>query len=131
MAVPLTTLYIGELLIDLPGPPHTGDYFSALATSVIYALLLASVGVADVSDKTAVEKGGKLEIPADPTGEYALSTDPDNDDAYRTEFEAASRAIAGGAAPTFGRADAVDQAAAIEAVRRAAATGTRIDLLAT
>jgi mono/diheme cytochrome c family protein len=30
--------------------------------------LLASVGVTDVSGKTAVEKGGKLEIPADPTG---------------------------------------------------------------
>jgi xylose dehydrogenase (NAD/NADP) len=60
--------------------------------------------------------------------QYGLSADPDNNDAYRIEFEAASRAIAGGATPTFGRADAIDQAAAIEAVRRAAATGTRIDL---
>jgi D-xylose 1-dehydrogenase (NADP+, D-xylono-1,5-lactone-forming) len=41
---------------------------------------------------------------------------------------AASRAIAAGATPTFGRADAVDQAAAIETVRRAAATGTRVNL---
>jgi hypothetical protein len=31
-------------------------------------------------------------------------------------------------APTFGRADAVDQAAALEAVRQAAATGTTITL---
>ncbi|WP_248964984.1 ABC transporter permease [Sphaerisporangium perillae] len=46
VAVPLTTLYVGELLIDLPGPPHTHDYFAALATSVVYAVLLASVGVA-------------------------------------------------------------------------------------
>ncbi|MET8156322.1 ABC transporter permease [Sphaerisporangium sp. NPDC005289] len=46
VAVPLTTLYIGELLIDLPGPPHTHDYFAALGTSVVYAVLLASVGVA-------------------------------------------------------------------------------------
>jgi mono/diheme cytochrome c family protein len=30
--------------------------------------LLASVGTVDVSKKTAVEKSGKLEIPADPTG---------------------------------------------------------------
>ncbi|MEA2451110.1 MAG: hypothetical protein QOG63_3042 [Thermoleophilaceae bacterium] len=30
--------------------------------------LLASVGTADVSNKTAVEKAGKLVIPADPTG---------------------------------------------------------------
>ncbi|MFC4535133.1 ABC transporter permease [Sphaerisporangium dianthi] len=46
VAVPLTTLYIGELLIDLPGPPDTDGYFAALATSVVYAVLLASVGVA-------------------------------------------------------------------------------------
>ncbi|WP_214414886.1 ABC transporter permease [Sphaerisporangium fuscum] len=46
IAVPLTTLYVGELVVDPPGPPHTGDYLAALATSVIYAVLLASVGVA-------------------------------------------------------------------------------------
>jgi hypothetical protein len=33
-----------------------------------------------------------------------------------------------GATPTFGRSEAVDQAAMIEAVRRAFATGTRADL---
>lgn len=46
IAVPLTVLYAGELLVDLPGPPHTHDYLAALATSVVYAVLLASVGVA-------------------------------------------------------------------------------------
>jgi predicted dehydrogenase len=55
-------------------------------------------------------------------------TDPDNDDAYRIELENASRVIASGAAPVFGRADAVDQAAAIEAVRTAAAAGTTVTL---
>ena len=54
--------------------------------------------------------------------------DPDNDDAYRIEFENASRVITGDAAPVFGRPDAVDQAAAIEAVRTAAATGTTVTL---
>jgi xylose dehydrogenase (NAD/NADP) len=74
-----------------------------------------------------LERGGTTErLPADPAGEYGLSADPDNNDAYRIEFAAASRAIAAGAKPAFGRADAVDQAAAIEAVRRAAATGTRV-----
>jgi predicted dehydrogenase len=64
-----------------------------------------------------LERGGTTErLPADPA------------DAYRIEFEVASRVIADGVVPTFGRADAIDQAAAIEAVRRAAATGTRIDL---
>jgi hypothetical protein len=38
------------------------------------------------------------------------------------------RVIAGTAAPTYGRADAVDQAAAVEAVRTAAATGTTVTL---
>jgi plastocyanin len=34
--------------------------------------LLATVGVVDVSKKTAVEKGGKLTIPANPTGALAF-----------------------------------------------------------
>jgi len=69
-------------------------------------------------------------LPADPTGQYGLGdhSAPDNDDAYRIEFETASHAIAAGATPAFGRADAVDQTAAIEAVRRAAATGARVVL---
>jgi hypothetical protein len=41
-------------------------------------------------------------LPADPTGTYGLS-DPDNDDAYRIEFEHTSRAISTGVAPVFGR----------------------------
>jgi ABC-2 type transport system permease protein len=46
VAVPLTTLYAGELLVDMPGPPKTHDYLAAMGTSVIYAVLLASLGVA-------------------------------------------------------------------------------------
>ena len=67
---------------------------------------------------------------ADPTGEYHLGdhSDPDNDDAYRIEFDTASRAVVTGTPPTFGRADAIDQAATIEAVRTAAATGTTVTL---
>jgi predicted dehydrogenase len=49
-------------------------------------------------------------------------------DAYRIEFETASRVMATGAAPVFGRADAVQQAAVVEAVRTAAATGTTVIL---
>ena len=78
-----------------------------------------------------LERNGASErLPADPVGAYRLGdpTDPDNDDAYRIEFETASRTITTGAAPVFGRADAVDQAAAIEAVRTAAATGTTVTL---
>ena len=78
-----------------------------------------------------LERGGMTErLPADPGGEYGLSTDPDNDDAYRIEFETASRLIEGGATAVFGRADAVDQAAAIEAVRAAAVAGDTITLAA-
>ena len=77
-----------------------------------------------------LERGGVTErLPADPSGEHGLTPDrPDNDDAYRLEFLAASRAIKAGTSPRFGRADAVDQAAALEAVRRAAATGTWVEL---
>jgi predicted dehydrogenase len=78
-----------------------------------------------------LERDGVTErLPADPDGRYGLGddSDPDNDDAYRIEFENASRVIAGDLAPAFGRADAVDQAAAVEAVRTAAATGTTITL---
>ena len=39
-----------------------------------------------------------------------------------------SRTIGGGELPRFGRADAVDQAAAVEAVRSAGATGTTVTL---
>ncbi|MFC6086955.1 ABC transporter permease [Sphaerisporangium aureirubrum] len=46
IALPLTLLFAGELLVDLPGPPHTGDYFAAMGTAVIYAVLLAAIGVA-------------------------------------------------------------------------------------
>jgi xylose dehydrogenase (NAD/NADP) len=73
---------------------------------------------------------GPERLAADPTGEYQLGDhrDPDNDDAYRIEFDTASRAIATRAPPTFGRADAVNQAATIEAVRTAAATGITVTL---
>jgi xylose dehydrogenase (NAD/NADP) len=73
---------------------------------------------------------GPERLAADPTGEYQLGDhrDPDNDDAYRIEFDTASRAIATGTPPTFGRADAINQAATIEAVRTAAATGTTVTL---
>ena len=69
-------------------------------------------------------------LPADPDGRHGLGSpsNADNDDAYRIEFEHASRAIATGTAPPFGRADAVEQAATIEAVRTAAATGTTVVL---
>jgi hypothetical protein len=42
----------------------------------------------------------------DPSGQYRLGdpTDPDNGDAYRIEFENATRVIASGAAPAVGRA---------------------------
>jgi D-xylose 1-dehydrogenase (NADP+, D-xylono-1,5-lactone-forming) len=78
-----------------------------------------------------LDRGGRPErLAADPTGEYHLGdpSDPDNDDAYRVEFDTASRAIATGAPPILGRADAIDQAATVEAVRIAAATGTRFTL---
>ncbi|OUD04653.1 oxidoreductase [Streptomyces swartbergensis] len=74
-------------------------------------------------------EGSTRRLPADPDGVYGLTSahDPDNTDAYRIEFEAASHAIAHGTPPAFGRADAVDQAAVLDAVRQAAALGRPVE----
>ncbi|WP_433293728.1 Gfo/Idh/MocA family protein [Actinoplanes sp. CA-030573] len=73
---------------------------------------------------------GIVEVERDGTVERlsAAPPDPDENDAYRIEIEAASHAIATGAEPPFGRADAIEQAEVVEAVRLAAATGRRIEL---
>ena len=49
-------------------------------------------------------------------------------DSYRLELENLSDAIRGEAEPLLGRADAVAQARAIEALYRSAATGAPVDL---
>ncbi|WP_433499629.1 ABC transporter permease [Sphaerimonospora sp. CA-214678] len=46
VAVPLTLLFAGELLVDPPGPPLTGEYAAAMGGAVILALLLALIGIA-------------------------------------------------------------------------------------
>lgn len=45
VAVPLTLIYVGELLIDMAGEPRTGEYLGAVAMSLVLAVLLASVGL--------------------------------------------------------------------------------------
>lgn len=77
-----------------------------------------------------VERDGHTErIAVDPTGAYGL-TEPgkDNVDAYRIELATATNLIVSGDPPAFGRADAVAQAATIEAVRQAARSGQPVDL---
>ncbi|MGS2643416.1 ABC transporter permease [Streptosporangium sp. LJ11] len=49
LAAPLTVLYIGEVVIDLPGDTHTAEYLTSMAGAVCYALLLACLGVAIAS----------------------------------------------------------------------------------
>ncbi|GII53085.1 hypothetical protein Pth03_14740 [Planotetraspora thailandica] len=46
LATPLTLLFIGELLVDLPGPPHTTDYVASMVSAAVLAVLLASLGLA-------------------------------------------------------------------------------------
>lgn len=76
-----------------------------------------------------LERDGVAErLPADPEGEFSLG--PAEEDAYRIEFEVASATFAGAGQPAFGRADAVDQAAVLEAVRRSAEGGRPIELSA-
>ncbi|WP_084961814.1 ABC transporter permease [Thermoactinospora rubra] len=45
IGVPLTLVYAGELLIDLEGPPQTGEYLAALTTGLCLALLLSAFGL--------------------------------------------------------------------------------------
>jgi hypothetical protein len=55
-------------------------------------------------------------LPIDPEGAYALAHD--GGDVYRVELETVSGAIASGAELPFGAADAIDQAAALQALAR-------------
>ncbi|WP_214326924.1 ABC transporter permease subunit [Nonomuraea sediminis] len=49
IAVPLTLIYVGELLIDLEGPPQTKEYLGSLLMALVLALLLSSFGLAIAS----------------------------------------------------------------------------------
>lgn len=49
VAVPLTLIYVGELLIDLDGPPQTKEYLGAMAMALLLSLLLSSFGLAIAS----------------------------------------------------------------------------------
>ncbi|GAB97235.1 putative dehydrogenase [Kineosphaera limosa] len=74
--------------------------------------------------------GVTQELPADPDGRFGLSTDAENEDAYRLELQHACALIAGDADETdeFGAADAIEQAATLEAVHAAAVSGAWVDL---
>ena len=72
-----------------------------------------------------LERGGVTErIAVDPDGQLGLTAPgEDNLDAYRIELATTTAMIINGDPPTFGREDAVAQAATVEAVRTAARTG--------
>jgi predicted dehydrogenase len=77
--------------------------------------------------RVELHSGAKAEyLAADPSGAFGLG--PGEDDVYRIELDAASRAITGGTPPRFGRADAEEQALVIEMVRRAAREGAAADV---
>jgi D-xylose 1-dehydrogenase (NADP+, D-xylono-1,5-lactone-forming) len=57
-----------------------------------------------------------------------VRTEFEPEDSYRLEIDDLGSAVRGKTAPLLGRADALGQARAIEALYRAAATGTAIDL---
>ncbi|MEV2266614.1 ABC transporter permease [Nonomuraea africana] len=46
VALPLTVMYVGELLVDPPGPPHTKEYVAGLVAALLLALLLSTFGLA-------------------------------------------------------------------------------------
>jgi xylose dehydrogenase (NAD/NADP) len=73
-----------------------------------------------------VSRGARLDVDIDPVGDFNLTET--EADVYRVEVEVVSEAIAGGADLEFGRQDAVDQIAAISAVRASIATGKTVHL---
>jgi D-xylose 1-dehydrogenase (NADP+, D-xylono-1,5-lactone-forming) len=70
--------------------------------------------------------GDRELVPVDPDGALGL-TDPERD-VYRIELDTVSAALAGGGEPWFGRADAVAQAAALEALYRSAELGAPVEV---
>jgi len=73
-----------------------------------------------------LETGGRTErLPADPDGVWGLSGE--KADAYRIELDVVSAAVTAGDPTEFGRTDAVDQAAVLEAVGRSAASGLPVE----
>ncbi|MGW0802107.1 ABC transporter permease [Nonomuraea sp. NPDC002799] len=46
VAVPLTLIYVGELVVDMPGSPATGEYVGALVMTLALAVLLSAFGLA-------------------------------------------------------------------------------------
>jgi ABC-2 type transport system permease protein len=46
VAVPLTLSYVGELVVDMPGPPATGEYVGSVVMALVLALLLSAFGLA-------------------------------------------------------------------------------------
>ncbi|GAA4528423.1 ABC transporter permease [Nonomuraea ferruginea] len=46
VAVPLTVMFVGDLLVDMPGPPPTGEYLGAVTMAAVLAVLLSTVGLA-------------------------------------------------------------------------------------
>ncbi|MEV4110761.1 ABC transporter permease [Nonomuraea sp. NPDC049695] len=46
VAVPLTLVYVGELVVDMPGPPATGEFLGAVVMALVLALLLSAFGLA-------------------------------------------------------------------------------------
>ncbi|MFE3447699.1 ABC transporter permease [Nonomuraea sp. NPDC059194] len=46
VAIPLTVMFAGELLVDPPGPPQTKEYVAAVVTALVLALLLSTFGLA-------------------------------------------------------------------------------------
>ncbi|TDD33786.1 ABC transporter permease [Nonomuraea terrae] len=46
VAVPLTVMYLGELVVDMPGPPATGEFFGSVVMALALAFLLSAFGLA-------------------------------------------------------------------------------------
>ncbi|MFG2077228.1 ABC-2 type transport system permease protein [Nonomuraea maritima] len=46
VATPLVVMYLGELVVDMPGPPATGEFLGSLLMALVLAVLLSAFGLA-------------------------------------------------------------------------------------
>jgi predicted dehydrogenase len=88
--------------------------------------LLGSEGSMRVLDPFRPNRDGLIEIERE--GDDVERIEPARDDPYRLQLENFADAVAGRAGPLLGRADAIGQARALEALYRSAREGSAVAL---
>jgi xylose dehydrogenase (NAD/NADP) len=113
-------LGVFDCALDLP----RADELDIVGTEGV--LRIPEPWLCSVGEVQLTRKGTTEHLPADPRGEFGLTGQ--EQDAYRIEFDTFEQVVAGDRPQPFGRADAIAQAATLEATLRAARGGTPVTL---